>query len=41
LDAFFVRDISNAQRKWIYDVLNKKGFDKQRLYRLKTTFSKR
>lgn len=41
LDAFFVKDISNAQRKWIYDVLNKKGFDKQRLYRLKTTFSKR
>ncbi len=41
LDAFFVKDVSNAQRKWLYDVLNKKGFDKQRLYRLKTTFSKR
>lgn len=41
LDAFFVKDISNAQRKWLYDVLNKKGFDKKRLYRLKTTFSKR
>ena len=40
-DAIFVKDVSSAQRKWIYDILNKKGFDKKRLYRLKTTFSKR
>jgi hypothetical protein len=40
-DALFVKDISNAQRKWIYNLLVEKGFDKQRLYRLKTTFSKR
>ena len=40
-DAIFVRDISTPQRKWLYDVLEKKGFDKKRLYRLKTTFSKR
>lgn len=40
-DAIFVKDVSNAQRKWIYDVLSKKGFEKKRLYRLKTTFSKR
>lgn len=40
-DAIFVKDVSSTQRKWIYDVLNKKGFDKKRLYRLKTTFSKR
>lgn len=40
-DAIFVRDVSTPQRKWIYDVLSKKGFDKRRLYRLKTTFSKR
>jgi hypothetical protein len=40
-DAIFVKDVSSAQRKWIYDVLSKKGFDKKRLYRLKTTFSKR
>ncbi len=41
VDAIFVRDISSAQRKWIYKVLEDKGFDKKRLYRLKTTFSKR
>lgn len=41
LDAFFVKDVSNAQRKWLYDIMEKKGFDKRRLYRLKTTFSKR
>lgn len=40
-DAMFVRDISIAQRKWIYNMLEEKGFDKKRLYRLKTTFSKR
>ena len=40
-DAIFVRDISIAQRKWIYKMLEDKGFDKKRLYRLKTTFSKR
>lgn len=40
-DAIFVRDVSSAQRKWIYNLLEEKGFDKKRLYRLKTTFSKR
>lgn len=40
-DAIFVKDVSNAQRKWIYEVLEEKGFEKKRLYRLKTTFSKR
>lgn len=40
-DAIFVKDISTPQRKWLYDILEKKGFDKKRLYRLKTTFSKR
>lgn len=40
-DAIFVRDVSSAQRKWIYNVLVENGFDKKRLYRLKTTFSKR
>ena len=41
LDAIFVRDVSNAQRKWLYKVMEDKGFDKKRLYRTKTTFSKR
>ena len=40
-DAIFVRDVSNVQRKWLYQILEDKGFDKKRLYRLKTTFSKR
>jgi hypothetical protein len=40
-DAMFVKDVSSAQRKWIYNVLVQRGFDKKRLYRLKTTFSKR
>jgi hypothetical protein len=40
-DAFFVRDVSTSQRKWLYNLLVEKGFDKKRLYRLKTTFSKR
>lgn len=40
-DAIFVKDISTPQRKWLYDILVKKGFDKKKLYRLKTTFSKR
>jgi hypothetical protein len=40
-DAMFVRDVSSAQRKWIYNTLEEKGFSKKRLYRLKTTFSKR
>ena len=40
-DAIFVRDVSNAQRKWIYSVLEDKGFNKRNLYRQKTTFSKR
>jgi len=41
LDAIFVKDISISQRKWIYSILVEKGFNKKRLYRLKTTFSKR
>jgi hypothetical protein len=40
-DGIFVRDVSNAQRKWLYGLLKEKGFDINRLYRLKTTFSKR
>jgi hypothetical protein len=40
-DAIFVKDISTAQRKWMYDLLVKKGFDKGKLYRQTTTFSKR
>ena len=40
-DAIFVKDISTTQRKWMYDLLIKKGFDKQKLYRQTTTFSKR
>ena len=41
MDALFIKDVSSSQRKWIYDLLEKKGFNKKRLYRQKTTFSKR
>ena len=40
-DAIFVKDISTVQRKWIYDILVENGFDKSKLYRQTTTFSKR
>jgi hypothetical protein len=40
-DAIFVRDISTVQRKWLYNTLVEMGFDKSKLYRQKTTFSKR
>ena len=40
-DAIFIRDVSLPQRKWVYRILEEKGFDKKQLYRLKTTFSKR
>ena len=40
-DAIFVRDISTTQRKWLYDVLEEKGFDRKKLYRQHTTYSKR
>lgn len=41
MDGIFVKDTSTIQRKWIYDILVKQGYDKKRLYRKKTTFSKR
>ena len=41
MDGIFVRDTSTTQRKWIYSVLVERGYDKNRLYRKKTTFSKR
>lgn len=40
-DAIIVKDVSNAQRKWIYSILVDKGYSIKNLYRQKTTFSKR
>ena len=40
-DAIFVKDLSTVHRKWIYNILTEKGFDKNKLYRQTTTFSKR
>lgn len=40
-DAFFVRDLSTVHRKWMYDLLEKYGFDRKKLYRQNTTYSKR
>jgi hypothetical protein len=40
-EAILVRDVSTTQRKWLYDVLVKNGFNRKNLYRQTTTFSKR
>jgi len=40
-DTIFVRDESTVNRKWLYNVLEKQGFSRKKLYRQKTTFSKR
>lgn len=40
-DSIFVRDESTINRKWMYNILEKNGFDRKKLYRQKTTFSKR
>ena len=40
-DAIFVRDTSTTQRKWLYELLESKGFNKSKLYRQNTTYSKR
>ena len=40
-DAMFVKDVSTIQRKWIYDLLESNGFDRKKLYRQTTTFSRR
>ena len=40
-DSIFVRDESTINRKWMYDILEKNGYDRKKLYRQKTTFSKR
>lgn len=40
-DAMFVRDTSTVQRKWLYNVLVENGFDKKKLYKQVTTYSKR
>lgn len=41
MDCLFVRDTSTTHRKWMYELLEKKGFDRKLLYRQTTTFSKR
>lgn len=40
-DAMFVRDTSTVQRKWLYNILVENGFDKKKLYKQVTTYSKR
>lgn len=37
-DCLFVKDISSAQKKYLYSLLESKGFDKKILYRKFTTF---
>lgn len=40
-DCIFVKDLNTVHRKWLYDVLEKHGFNRKKLYRKYTTFSKR
>ena len=40
-DGIFVTDRDTVQRKYLYNLLEEKGFNKKRLYRQSTTFSKR
>jgi hypothetical protein len=40
-DCIFVRNESTVNRKWMYDILENYGFERKKLYRQKTTFSKR
>ena len=37
-DCLFVKDVSTAQKKYLYNLLESKGFDKKILYRKFTTF---
>lgn len=37
-DCIFVKDVSSAQRKYLFSLLESKGFDKKMLYRKFTTF---
>lgn len=39
-DIIFVRDYNTTQRKWLYELLEKNGFDRSKLYRKYTTFPK-
>lgn len=40
-DGLFVTDTDTIHRKYLYDLLEKNGIDKKRLYRQSTTFSER
>ena len=40
-DGLFVKDLNTIHRKYLYDILEKNGVDKKRLYRQSTTFSQR
>ena len=37
-ECIFVRDVDTIQRKWLYESLEKSGFDRSKLYRQSTTF---
>jgi hypothetical protein len=40
-DGLFVKDTDTIHRKYLYNLLEKNGIDKKRLYRQSTTFSER
>lgn len=37
-DCLFIKDVSTPQKKYLYSLLESKGFDKKRLYRKYTTY---
>ena len=41
IDCIIVSEASKAQKKYLYDILSKKGISKQSLYRRSTTFKTR
>jgi hypothetical protein len=38
-DCMFVKDTTSQQKKYLYDLLQSKGYDKKFLYRKETTYS--
>ncbi len=40
-DCIFIKDLNTIHRKWLYNILESNGFDRKKLYRKHTTFSRR
>ena len=40
IDCILIKDVSKEQKKYMYDLLNKNGYDKSILYRKFTTYKR-